>query len=78
MTFTDQQRQAVDTAGTVPMTIDGIECVVLRADVFEKVRTAIADELNHDELRQMLARSAQKSDWLDPSMDIYDEYDKHR
>jgi hypothetical protein len=78
MTFTSQQRQAVDTTGSVPMTIDGVDCVIVRADVFEKVRTAISDELNHDELRQMLARSAQGSDWLDEAMDIYDEYDKHR
>jgi hypothetical protein len=78
MTFTTQQREAVNTSGTVPMTIDGIECVVVRADVFEKVRTVISDDITHDALRQMLARSAHGSDWLEESMDIYDEYDKHR
>jgi hypothetical protein len=47
-------------------------------NVYEKVRTILSDNLTHDELRGMLARSAEASDWLDPAMDIYDEYDKHR
>jgi hypothetical protein len=78
MTFTNEQRSAVQTIGTVPMNIDGIECVVVRADVFEKVQNVLSDGLSHDDLRAMLARSTPGSDWLDPAMDIYDEYDKHR
>ena len=77
MTLTKEQREVVETGGTVPMTIEGIECVVLRADVFQKVRTVLTDGLSHDELRAMLARSAHGSNWLDPAMDVYDEYDKH-
>lgn len=75
MTFTKEQREAVETSGAVPMTIDGIECVILRTDVYEKVCAVLPDELTHEELRKMLARFAQGSDWLDPQMDIYDEYD---
>lgn len=41
MTFTKEQREAVETSGTVPMTIDGIECVVLRTDVYEKWQSII-------------------------------------
>ncbi len=78
MTFTTEQKDAITAHGTVPMTIDGIECVIVRTDVYEKVRTVLADDLTHEELRGMLARSAQGSEWLNPDMDIYDEYDKHR
>ncbi|HVA46886.1 MAG TPA: hypothetical protein VNH11_11015 [Pirellulales bacterium] len=78
MTLSKAQREAVETGGSVGMTIDGIDCVVVRADVYERLRAILADELSHDELRAVLARSAEGSDWLDPSMDIYDEYDKHR
>jgi len=78
MSFTKEQRAAVESMGTVPMTIDGIDCVVLRADVFAKVRGAITDGLTHDELDALLAETAQGSDWLDPAMDIYDRYDEHR
>jgi hypothetical protein len=41
MTFTPEQRQAVEANGTVPMTIDGIDCVVLRADLYQRVKQAI-------------------------------------
>ena len=78
MTFTNEQREAVATGASVPMTIDGLDCVVVRADVFAQARTVSLAGLTHDELRELLARSAQGSDWLDPAMDIYDEYDKHR
>jgi hypothetical protein len=78
MSFTKEQREAVETSGTVPMTIDGIECVVLRNDVYKKVCAVLPEGFTHGELQEILARSAQGSDWLDPVMDIYDEYDKHR
>jgi hypothetical protein len=79
MTFTKEQREAIEARGSAPMTIDGIDCVVVRADVYNSsVRGVISDDLSHDELRGVLARSAEGSDWLDSNMDIYDEYDKHR
>lgn len=78
MTFNKEQREAIEQAGSVAVTIDGIECVVLRADVYNQARAVLADDLSHDELRALLARSAENSDWLDPSMDIYDGYDSHR
>ena len=78
MTFTKEQREAVERQGAIAITIDGIDCVVLRADLYDQVRAVLPDDLSHDELRAILARSAENSDWLDPSMDIYDDYDKHR
>ena len=41
MTFTKEQREAVETSGTVPMTIDGIPCVVVRADVYDRVKRIV-------------------------------------
>ena len=38
MTLTPEQREVVQADGTVPMTIDGIECVVLRADLDARVK----------------------------------------
>ena len=77
MTLTKEEREAIERAGMVAVTIDGIDCVVVRADLYRQVRAVLTNKLHHDELRAMLARSAQNSDWLDPSMDIYDDYDKH-
>jgi hypothetical protein len=78
MTFTKEQREAIERKGSASMTIDGIDCVVLRADIYDKLESLWADDLTHEDLRAMLARSAEGSDWLDPAMDIYDEYDEHR
>lgn len=78
MTFTKEEREAIEQAGSVAVTIDGLDCVVLRAELYERARAVLANDLSHDELRAMLARSAENSDWLDPSMDLYDDYDKHR
>ena len=78
MTLTADQRKAVEAGQKVALNIDGIECVLLRADLFAKVEAAVVDGLTHEELDAMLAISADGSDWMDPAMDIYDEYDKHR
>jgi hypothetical protein len=78
MTFTKEQRETVEQGGSVPMNIEGIDCVVVRADVYEQVQAVLSNGLTHEELRSMLARSAQGSEWLDPAMDIYDDYDRHR
>jgi hypothetical protein len=78
MTLTQDQRKAVEAGQNVPLNVDGIDCILVRADVFEKVRNVLSDDLTHEELDAMLAVSAEGSDWMDPAMDIYDEYDKHR
>jgi hypothetical protein len=78
MTFTNEQRQALERQGCVAVTLDGIECVVLRSDAYNQVRAILADGLNHDDLRAMLGRSAENSDWLGSAMDIYDDYDNQR
>ena len=41
MTFTVQQREAVETGGTVPINIDGIDCVVVRADIFNQLKKVV-------------------------------------
>lgn len=76
--FTKEEREALENAGSVAVTVDGIACIVMRADLYSQMQTLLSNDLSHDELRAMLARSAEKSDWLDPSMDIYDDYENHR
>lgn len=82
MMFTSGQRQAVESGGSLRMTIEGIECIVVRADLFEKARTlltgeltddGLTDELTDDGLRAMLAPSYPDS-WDHPEIDIYGDY----
>ncbi len=54
--------------------------VVLRKDVYDRVRRLLYDdsEATPDELRAMLARSAEANGWEEPGMDAYDRYDEER
>lgn len=42
MTFTKEQRDLIEKQGTIPLLIDGIECVVMRADLFDRVKRIVA------------------------------------
>jgi|GEM_PF-1665284 len=77
MILTDEQKTIVESGGNVALMLDGIPCVIVREDVFANVRNVLGDELNHSDLRAMLVRGFETGDWNDPTMDIYDEYDKH-
>ena len=71
MNLTDDQRQAIGNGQTVPVLIDGLPCVVIRSDVFERVYHDTGD-WSHDELRQALARASSENGWDEPDMDAYD------
>src|SRR5437899_2574310 len=51
MTLTNDQRAAITTAGNVRMTVDGIECVLVRSDLFDRLRSVLGDDWRHDEMR---------------------------
>ena len=42
MILTKEEHQAITSVGNVPVTVDGIDCVLVRADVFERVRSLLA------------------------------------
>jgi hypothetical protein len=66
--------QAVDV--TDPRTAQ--RYVVLRKDVYERVRRLLYDdsEWTEDELRLRLAQSARDNGWEEAGMDAYDRYDE--
>lgn len=59
---------------------DSGECVVLRKDVFERVKRMIYDgsEWGDGELFSLLAQSSTANGWEEPGMDDYDRYDEER
>jgi hypothetical protein len=52
--------------------------VILRKEVYDRVRRLLYDDsaATPDELRGMLARSAEANGWDEPGMDAYDRYDE--
>lgn len=41
MILTNEQRAALDQGGLVPLTIDGVSCVVLRADLLDRIKRTV-------------------------------------
>lgn len=72
MTLTAEQLAAVANGQSVRFLQDGIEFVVVRSEVFDKVSALL--ERDHQELRTMLARSSEANGWDEPGMEAYDSY----
>ena len=80
--LTEQQRRELDEGRAVAV-IDADTAtpyVVLRRDIYERVRSLLYDdgEATADELRAMLAHSSSANGWDEPGMDAYDRYDEER
>lgn len=73
MNLTRAQHEALVNCGNVRLTVDGIDCVVVRSDVFERVSRIIGEDWTHEEMRMALARSSEGNGWDEPEMAIYDE-----
>jgi hypothetical protein len=66
------ERQQVEQDGILP--IEDGAFVVLRADVFERVRPLIdGEELTIDEQRRLLSELGKSVGWDDPAMDVYND-----
>src|SRR5207249_4021280 len=74
--FTEEQRQLLESGKVVEVTDPQTaqRYVVLRKDVYERVRRLLYDdsEWTEDELRLQRARSAKENGWEEPGMDAYD------
>jgi putative addiction module component (TIGR02574 family) len=78
--LTEEQRRQLENGKAVDVTDaqTAQPYVVLRKDVFERVRNLLYDdsEWTEDELRLQLGRSARDNGWDEPGMDAYDRYDE--
>ncbi|HEY7155603.1 MAG TPA: hypothetical protein VH575_16695 [Gemmataceae bacterium] len=70
--------QAVDVTDDVTDPRTAQRYVVLRKDVYEKIRRLLYDdsEWTEDERRLRLAQSARDNGWEEAGMDAYDRYDE--
>jgi hypothetical protein len=61
----------------VPTPEIGADCVVLRADLFDRVQRVLAYDdspWTEDEQRALLRSFGEKAGWDDPDLDVYEEY----
>ena len=78
MTLTNEQRSVILAKGKLPITVDGVDCVLVRTDVFNRLNSLLGEDWTHEEMRQALGRSASENGWDEPGMDAYDTYDETR
>jgi hypothetical protein len=81
MNLSSSQLVAIQNGEAVPIVSQGIPCVVLRQDVFDRVRKAIVGEQasgNDDEEIGLAWESGQSIGWDSAEMAEYDNYDEHR
>jgi hypothetical protein len=78
MNLTQEQHAAVRSGEAVRVDEDGLPCVVLRADVYERLKHLLLDDSDWSEaeLRRALAKSAAANGWNESPMDDYDRYDE--
>jgi hypothetical protein len=75
MNLTNEQFAAIDHGDAVPITLDGRACVVLREDVYDRVKRVI--DYDDSESNPEEAYSAVLAAWdqeEDPGLDVYQDY----
>jgi hypothetical protein len=77
MNLTEAQVEAVKLGEPVRVVAPevGSECVVVRADVFDRLRNLLYDDapLSPDEKSRLLVEAGLRAGWDDPEMDVYNE-----
>ncbi|HAH43754.1 hypothetical protein [Gimesia sp.] len=79
MKLTKEQAEAISRGEEIPVDVEGTECVLVRKDIYAKISGDVSkgrsDEVTEEDLRRQLVRSCESSDWNDPAMDIYNDYE---
>jgi hypothetical protein len=78
MTLTDEQRDAIKNGDAVHFTDPQtqLECVLVRADVFDRVRALLIDDgpLSTEEKLAAIRAAGLRAGWDDPALDVYEQY----
>ena len=78
VTLSTEHRQALQQGQTVAVTeqTTQLECVVLRADVFEQIKKLLPDFDPRDAYPAI--DEVMREDWSDPKMAEYDNYESRK
>jgi hypothetical protein len=74
MEFSPEQLQAIEGGAAVTITVGQNECVVIRKEIYETIRSVVVPEdlPSVEEQRYLLGEVGKMAGWDDPDMDAYD------
>ena len=81
MQLSMQQKQAIENGEAVRIDAEGIDCVLLRRDVYDQVRQRLGCDdgsLTAKERQFLLQQAAERAGWNDPEMSVYDDLDPRK
>ena len=79
MNLTAEQERSLSEGDAVPVTIGQTDCVLLRKDVYERVRRVVEYDdapWSAAEKGALLHSFGEKAGWEDPELDVYEQYRK--
>lgn len=69
--LTAPQKEAVFRGEAVPVVIESTECVVVCADVFQRVKAVLDDGLDAEQIGRLVDANMRDDDLADPLLDSY-------
>jgi hypothetical protein len=66
MNLTFDQRKSLDRGDPVPIEENGLQCVLVRADVFERISSLASGEWTPEEMRRLALRTWEDADSAGP------------
>ncbi len=73
MELTNEQIQALDQGNAICIVVDGRECVVLRRDIYDRVKRVIeCDEMLPEEAYPAVLAAWDQEE--DPGLNVYQDY----
>jgi hypothetical protein len=75
--LTHEQLESVKNGEPLRFTLNDTDYVVIRADLYERVKSVFDDSpLTKGERLQLLQEFGKRAGWKDPEMDVYEAYRK--
>jgi hypothetical protein len=74
MNLTNDQLKAVEAGVPVPVLLDSTKCVLLREDVYDRLRQVTSDVLDADTVYSLIEEVMADDDANDPALQSYQKY----
>jgi hypothetical protein len=76
MNVTAEEVQAAKRGEAVRLTADDVEVVLLRADLYDRIKGVIYDDspLTPEERLALIQQAGNRAGWDDPELDVYEQY----